>query len=129
MRIINFLTVIAIMAVICSGCAEVDVPRTSDLFEDPLGKGSVKIGMTQDQVISIYGVADTKRTVVSGEWNGKREEWFYEARYSALPVNAGYLAKDIYLYFDGKNLTNISGSLMGKDPASGLEKETDGFIK
>lgn len=129
MRILNSLTVLAILAFLCGGCAEVDVPRTSDLFEDPLGKGTVKIGMTQDQVISIYGEADMKRTVVSNEWNGKREEWFYKARYSSLPVNAGYLAKDIYLYFDGKNLTNISGSPMGKDALAGMGKEATEFIK
>jgi hypothetical protein len=98
-----------------AGCAEVKMPTTSQILKDPLGEGSIKVGMTKDQVVSVYGEADMKRMVVSEEWNGTREEWLYKARYSSLPVNAGYLSDDLYLYFDGPSLTNISKTPMGHE--------------
>jgi hypothetical protein len=70
--------------------------------------------MTKAQVVEIYGEPDVKADTVSDKWGGMREEWVYRARYSALPVSAGYLSEDLYLYFDGENVTNISKEPLGK---------------
>ncbi|MFH1837670.1 MAG: hypothetical protein ABH862_06130 [Candidatus Omnitrophota bacterium] len=129
MRKLKFTAMLAFTVLFCLGCAEMEVPKTSDIIKDPLGSGTVKIGMTKDKVVSVYGEPDLKRTVVSDEWNAEREEWFYKARYSALPVNAGYLAKDLYLYFDGVSLTTISDKPLGKDKLTEIKEEKDAFIK
>ncbi|MGB2662157.1 MAG: hypothetical protein WBD04_07220 [Candidatus Omnitrophota bacterium] len=100
---------------IIAGCADVEIPTTSELIKNPLGPGSVRIGMTQAQVVEIYGDPDIKGTVTSKKWNKPREEWIYRADYSAFPVGAGYLTEDQYLYFDGENLTNISDRSLGKE--------------
>jgi hypothetical protein len=85
-----------------------------DLVTDPLGDGGLVPGMSKDKVVDMYGDPDMKRDVTSAEWKEPREEWFYAARYGVIPVNAGYLSDDLYLYFDGRNLTNISKRPMGK---------------
>ncbi|MFA6636121.1 MAG: hypothetical protein WCV56_03260 [Candidatus Omnitrophota bacterium] len=102
--------------VVFSGCAGVQAPRTDEILRQPLGSGGLSTGMTRIQVIGKYGEPDMKNTVSSPEWNSPREEWFYRARYSMLPVNAGYLSDDLYLYFDGDNLTNISKRPIGVIP-------------
>jgi outer membrane protein assembly factor BamE (lipoprotein component of BamABCDE complex) len=104
---IIFLIVIALSIGIFYGCADMDAPNPGQILANPLGAGSVKVGMTRNEVLSIYGDPDRKETVTSDEWSGEREEWFYNAEYTALPVNAGFLAKNLYIYFDGDNVTNI----------------------
>jgi len=113
LRICRLLSVV-FLCVFLSGCADIDIPQGDRLLKDPIGEGSLKIGMTKDQVVDVYGDPDMKGTVVSGEWNEPREEWVYSATASTLPVGAGYLSEDLYLYFDGKNLTNISRKPLGK---------------
>lgn len=130
MRIYSYVITLFLVSTFCLGCAGVDIPKTAELIKEPLGKGSVKVGMTKDQVVSVYGEADITRSVSSDEWKGEREEWFYRGRYSALPINAGYLSSDLYLYFDGENLTNISDRPLGKKTTSSkFEKNSDSFIK
>ena len=112
MKIYRLLVCLFLCALVV-GCADIEVPKTEKLLKEPLGEGSLKIGMTKDQVIDIYGDPVTKTMVRSSEWNEPREEWFYRAAYSALPVGAGHLSEDLYLYFDGENLTNISREPLG----------------
>ena len=100
--------VVAVALSVLYGCADMDTPTPGQILSNPLGSGSVKVGMTKDQVHSIYGDPSSKEIVTSSEWSGEREEWFYNAEYTALPVNAGFLAKDLYIYFDGDNVTNIT---------------------
>jgi len=102
------------LGVFLAGCAGIKTPEPGQILKEPLGQGSLRTGMTISQVISVYGEPDSKRTVSSNEWSRMREEWFYSGRYSALPVGAGYLKEDLYLYFDGDNLTNISRKPLGK---------------
>jgi hypothetical protein len=111
---IRNLLCLALLCMIVVGCAEIEVPQMENLLKDPLGEGSLKRGMTKSEVITIYRDPDMKRTVVSNDWSETREEWFYKANYSVLPVGAGYLTEDLYLYFDDVNLTNISRTPLGK---------------
>ncbi len=93
-----------------SGCAEVDIPTPQDVLKHPLGTESVKRGMSKDQVRDLWGEPD-EATYEEIEKTGtvrSREVWTYKGRYSALPVDAGYLSKTKYLYFDGNSLTTIS---------------------
>ncbi|MFH1305293.1 MAG: hypothetical protein ABIH74_02685 [Candidatus Omnitrophota bacterium] len=98
---------ISVICLFLAGCADVTLPPAKKFFKDPLGTGSLKLGMSKNQVASIYGEPNTKRMVTAPEWSEPREEWLYRAAYSTLPVNVGFLAADMYLYFDGENLTNI----------------------
>ncbi|MFQ5952007.1 MAG: outer membrane protein assembly factor BamE, partial [Candidatus Omnitrophota bacterium] len=97
-----------------AGCADIEIPKTSQLIKNPL-PNTVRVGMTKDQVVDIYGDPNIKDTVVSDKWAGTREEWIYKAEMSALPVSTNYLGEDLYLYFDGDNLTNVSKEPLGKE--------------
>jgi len=112
---IHCLLVLTLMCVFSAGCADIKAPKPEQFFKDPLGEGSLKIGMVKNKVIAEYGEPNAKRTVISKEWNRGREEWLYKATYSGLPAGIGYLSEDLYLYFDGENLTNISREPLGEE--------------
>ena len=100
-----------------SGCAGMESSSdkvVTDFLKEPLGTGSLEVGMTENQVINIYGEPTAKRYVKSADWKEPRQEWFYKAEYTVIPVGAGYLTEDLYLYFDGDNLTNISRRPLGR---------------
>jgi hypothetical protein len=97
------------------GCAEIKTPKPGEFFKDPLGEGALNIGMTKSQVLVIYGEPNIEGTVSSGEWSQTRNEWLYRATYSGLPTGIGYLSEDLYLYFDGESLTNISRKPLGEE--------------
>ncbi|MFC1480324.1 hypothetical protein ACFL5Y_02615 [Candidatus Omnitrophota bacterium] len=118
---IHMLLVFTLLCVCITGCAEIEVPKADQILNAPLGDGPLVKGMTKSQVVSIYGEPKIKSTVRSKEWAGPREEWFYSAQYTVLPVNAGYLSEDLYLYFDGENLTNISQKPLGKREQEGAK--------
>lgn len=110
------LAILILIVIFISGCSVLEVPKPDEIIKNPLGSNSVKIGMTKDQVVSIYGDPNIKNTVKSTVWGeGEREEWFYKARLDAIPLGgANYLTEDVYLYFDGDNLTNITKTPLGK---------------
>jgi len=108
-----YLALIVCVSSLFSGCADIEVPSTDQILKAPMGDGSLNLGMEREKVRSIYGEPDAKTMVTSSEWKEPREEWFYSGRYSVLPVNAGYLSEDLYLYFDGESLTNISKKPLG----------------
>ncbi len=100
--------VIAIAAL--AGCAGIEPPTPDDMVRQPLGKSSLKVGMSKHQVESLWGKPDEVRTVEDKEkWQGSREMWVYHAQYGVVPVDVDYLSKTKKLYFDGDNLTNIGG--------------------
>jgi hypothetical protein len=90
------------------GCAELTTPDPSKPSSHLLGLGPIEIGMTKDEIKSFWGEPDLIRDVAeSGDKvSTQKEEWIYYGRASQLPVNYGYLAKALHLYFDGKNLTS-----------------------
>ncbi|MFH1878777.1 MAG: hypothetical protein ABH883_08230 [Candidatus Omnitrophota bacterium] len=114
MRLNHVVFLAAMACFFVTGCAEVEIPSTKDLLKDPLGEGSLHKGMSRTQVINIYGKPDSTNKVVSGDWKNEREEWYYRARYASLPINAGYLSEDLYIYFDDDSLTNVSKTPLGK---------------
>lgn len=91
-----------------SSCAGIELPTPDDVVSKPLGTETIKIGMSKQQVESLWGKPDEIKTIEDkGKWAGGREVWIYRADYGALPVDAGYLSKTQKLYFDGNNLTSI----------------------
>jgi hypothetical protein len=93
---------------ILCGCSAIIIPDPKDVLDHPLGTESIKIGMTRQQVESIWGKPDSIRIVENQKkWQGSREVWTYRAQYGSIPVDAGYLSKTKKLYFDGDNLTEI----------------------
>ena len=90
------------------GCSAIEVPNPDDVISHPLGTESIKIGMTKQQVESIWGKPNDVKIVENKEkWQTTREVWTYRAQYGNIPVDAGYLSKTKKLYFDGNNLTEI----------------------
>lgn len=112
-----------VLVVSLSGCSGIEVSKTDEILRQPLGNGGLSVGMSKTQVKVEYGDPDIKSTVSSPEWNSAREEWVYRAQYSGLPLNAGYLSEDLYLYFDGDNLTNISKRPLGVDEEEDLDAD------
>jgi hypothetical protein len=103
---IVFTTVL--IAALVAGCAGIEPPSPNDMLRQPLGSSSLKVGMTKDQVESMWGKPDDIRTVENKEkWGGSREMWIYRAQAKAVPVDIDYLSNTKRLYFDGNNLTNI----------------------
>jgi hypothetical protein len=102
-----------LVGMLMAGCADMDVPQPKNILKDPLGEGSLKTGMSKDKVRDIYGDPDIIDMVISPDWNEYREQWVYTAT-TSLPVGTGFLSEDLYLYFDGDNLTNISRKPLGK---------------
>ncbi|MFA6609384.1 MAG: hypothetical protein WCT15_00850 [Candidatus Omnitrophota bacterium] len=103
-----FIAVAAIAAL--AGCAGIEAPTPDDMIRQPLGKSSLKVGMSKQQVESLWGKPDEVRMVDDKEkWQGSREMWVYYAQYGVVPVDVDYLSKTKRLYFDGDNLTNIGG--------------------
>lgn len=89
-------------------CADITPPTPEYVLKRPLGTDSVKLGMTKGRVKELWGEPDQVNLIEDEKrWGGRREEWVYVARYSTIPVDAGYLSRTQKLYFDGENLTNI----------------------
>ena len=103
-----FAMILLTASLVC-GCNTLTIPSPDDIIKKPLGTESVKIGMTKNQVESIWGKPDHVGSIEDKQkWSSSREVWTYTARYGSIPVDAGYLSKTQKLYFDGENLTEIS---------------------
>jgi len=102
--------IILYIAAVCVGCSEFDLPTPEYILKRPIGTESVKIGMTKDHVMELWGGADEKyfEKIEEAGIVRNREVWVYRGRYEGVPVDAGYLSKTKYLYFDGINVTNIT---------------------
>jgi len=100
--------IIICVAIIISGCAVLEPVKPQEVLKNPLGTGPLKRGMTKNEIRDMWGEPDL--VVVSDKsadvTSTSREEWIYQARYSRLPVDTGYLSKTKRLHFDGENLVN-----------------------
>ena len=105
---------LCIAALTAGGCAEIDpFEAPGEVIRHPLGTESIKIGMSKEEVISKWGKPHIINELGAADTSGtQREEWVYKAqRLTPVPIDAGYLYKNKYLYFDGNNLTRISDEL------------------
>ena len=102
------LTMILAASIFFCGCSAIIIPNPVDVVKHPLGTESIKVGMTKDQVESLWGKPSQVKMVEDKQkWQGSREVWIYRAQYGSIPVDAGYLSTTKKLYFDGNNLTDI----------------------
>ena len=102
------MAVIILAAAILFGCSAIIIPKPEEVVKHPLGTESIKVGMTKDQVESLWGKPSQVKMVEDKQkWQGSREVWIYRAQYGSIPVDAGYLSTTKKLYFDGNNLTDI----------------------
>ncbi len=92
------------------GCAEINpFEAPAEVIKHPLGTESIHTGSTKEAVIKEWGKPDIINNLGSEDQTGtQKEEWVYKSRpISPIPVDAGYLSKNKYLYFDGNYLTLI----------------------
>ncbi len=102
------------VAITLGGCAEINpFEAPGKVIRHPLGTESIKIGMSKEEVISKWRKPDIINELGTTDASGtQREVWVYKARrLTPVPIDAGYLYKNKYLYFDGNNLTRISDEL------------------
>jgi len=85
-----------------------EIPTPEKVLSSPLGTDMVKIGMTKNQVRSLWGEPDYSKQEMDPASGRMREAWVYKATYDSLPSNTGYLSKDRKLYFDGDSLARIA---------------------
>lgn len=111
-----------------SGCADIQTPTAREIMSNPFGERAVRLGMTRDEVLSIYGDPNSKKKISYHQWSSEREEWFYRGAYDGLPVGGGYLKENLYLYFDGDHLTNISREPLARAEI-GDEEDVQRYIK
>ncbi|MDD5680045.1 MAG: hypothetical protein PHI59_02260 [Candidatus Omnitrophica bacterium] len=93
------------------GCAEINpFEAPEEVMRHPLGTESIKTGMSKEEVTKEWGKPDIINALGVQDATGSQQEvWIYKARqYAGIPVDAGYLSKNKYLYFDGNNLTLIA---------------------
>jgi hypothetical protein len=106
----NFMVLIAVfvLTVFAYGCAMLEsIPSPEEVMKYPLGKTTLKVGMTKQEVESKWGKPDSVSTVEdSKRWPDPREMWVYNPQTSSIPIDADYLSKTRKLYFDGKYLTD-----------------------
>jgi len=102
------MAMIILAAAILFGCSAIIIPNPEEVVKHPLGTESIKVGMTKEQVESLWGKPSQIKMVEDKQkWQGSREVWIYRAQYGSIPVDAGYLSTTKKLYFDGNNLTDI----------------------
>ena len=107
--LVFLLVALGILAI--GGCAGIDpFEAPGEVLRHPLGRESIRAGMSKEEVISKWGEPDITNTLPPTDASGSQgEEWVYKAkRYTPVPLDTGYLHKNKYLYFDGNNLTTIS---------------------
>ncbi len=92
-----------------AGIEPLQIPK--DVGDNPLGTTALRIGMTKDEVKSLWGQPDFINPIPStDDASGSiKEEWVYRAKkYSPIPVDVEYLSNNKHLFFDGPNLTKIA---------------------
>jgi len=106
----GFMVLIAvfILGIFACGCSMLEsIPSPGDVMQYPLGKTTLRIGMTKQEVESKWGKPDSISTVEDKKrWPQPREMWVYQPQTSSIPIDADYLSKTRKLYFDGNYLTD-----------------------
>jgi len=90
------------------GCSMLEtIPSPKEIIKYPLGKTTLRVGMTKQEVESKWGKPDAINTVEDkNRWPDSREMWVYYSQTSSIPIDADYLSKTRKLYFDGSYLTD-----------------------
>jgi hypothetical protein len=102
------LVTVFILAISACGCSMLEsIPTPGDVISYPLGKTTLKTGMTKQEVEFKWGKPDSISTVEDKKrWPDPREMWIYHPQTASIPIDADYLSKTRKLYFDGNYLTD-----------------------
>ena len=102
------LITVCLLAISAYGCSMIEsIPTPGEVLKYPLGKTTLKIGMTKQEVESKWGKPDSINIVEDKKrWPDPREMWVYHSQTSSIPIDADYLSKTRKLYFDGSFLTD-----------------------
>lgn len=110
MSIANFRFIAAafVLAAFAYGCSMIEtIPTPEEVMKYPLGKTTLRVGMTKQEVESKWGKPDSTSMVENEKrWPEPREMWVYYPQTSSIPIDADYLSKTRKLYFDGNYLTD-----------------------
>lgn len=104
LSIVQYALVAVLLVLALGGCAEIEPPGPEEIMRQPLGQSPLKIGMSKEQVKSIWGQPDSIKTVGTDFQGIVKEEWVYSGRYPNLPINVDYLSESQHLIFDGNYL-------------------------
>lgn len=106
----NFTLLVAVfvLVIFAYGCSMIEsIPSPEDVVKYPLGKTTLRTGMTKQEVEFKWGKPDSISTVEDKKrWPDPREMWVYHPQTSSIPIDADYLSKTRKLYFDGNYLTD-----------------------
>lgn len=96
------------LTIFAYGCSMLEsIPNAEDVMKYPLGKTTLKVGMTKQEVESKWGKPDSVSVVEDlKRWPDPREMWIYNPQTSSIPIDADYLSNTRKLYFDGNRLTD-----------------------
>jgi len=99
---------VSMLTIFAYGCSMLEnIPNPKELVKYPLGKTTLKVGMTKQEVEAKWGKPDKIDTVEDkNRWPDSREMWVYYSQTSSIPIDADYLSKTRKLYFDGRYLTD-----------------------
>jgi len=102
------LVAVSLLTIFAYGCSMLEsIPSPGEVIKYPLGKSTLKIGMTKQEVEFKWGKPDSISTVEDKKrWPDPREVWVYNPQTSSIPIDADYLSKIRKLYFDGDYLTD-----------------------
>ena len=105
---LRYIAAIFIIAFFACGCSMLEtIPTPGEVIKYPLGKTTLRVGMTKQEVESKWGKPDSISTVEDKKrWPDPREMWIYNPQTSSIPIDADYLSKTRKLYFDGSYLTD-----------------------
>ena len=106
----SFMVLISVfvLAIFANGCSMLEsIPSPGEVMKYPLGKSTLRVGMTKQEVESKWGKPDSISTVEDKKrWPDPREMWVYNPQTSSIPIDADYLSKTRKIYFDGNYLTD-----------------------
>lgn len=103
------------MILINLSCAEVSPPTPIDILRNPLGTSPLRKGMTKEEVVSLWGQPNAIDKMETERWSDPKEEWIYDSRYPAVPVDYNYISKAQHLYFEGDILINWKSEEKAKE--------------
>ena len=97
------LKILILLSVFLAGCAEIRPPGPEEIMRQPLGQSPLRVGMTKEKVMSLWGEPDVIRVLKRDTQVMINEEWIYRGRYPDLPISVDYLSETQHLFFDGNN--------------------------
>jgi outer membrane protein assembly factor BamE (lipoprotein component of BamABCDE complex) len=102
------LMAVFVLTAFAYGCSMLEsIPSPTEVMQYPLGKTTLKVGMTKQEVESKWGKPDSISTVEDKKrWPESRDLWIYHSQTASIPIDADYLSKTRKLYFDGNYLTD-----------------------